>query len=204
MAPSGQLGEEGLAKRQRCVIHGDALALLSLGLLVVYVLGIGVYSPLFGVRGWPYWLLRIVPHWFPGPVMVWGGLFPVSIAFCSLGSFLAERQSRARDGSPTAVPRLCVFSGVSLLFVLLSMSVFPLTRWLLVGRHTWALGVYGVCCIPMILFIRRHLRRIRQVRRLRSGCCIECGYNLTGLTEPRCPECGTGFAMPADPSDRIE
>ena len=21
--------------------------------------------------------------------------------------------------------------------------------------------------------------------------CSKCGYNLTGLTEPRCPECGT-------------
>jgi fructose-specific phosphotransferase system IIC component len=23
--------------------------------------------------------------------------------------------------------------------------------------------------------------------------CIRCGYNLTGLTQPRCPECGTPF-----------
>ncbi len=23
--------------------------------------------------------------------------------------------------------------------------------------------------------------------------CGACGYNLTGLTEPRCPECGTGY-----------
>ena len=23
--------------------------------------------------------------------------------------------------------------------------------------------------------------------------CSKCSYNLTGLTEPRCPECGTGF-----------
>lgn len=26
------------------------------------------------------------------------------------------------------------------------------------------------------------------------GVCEKCGYNLTGLTEPRCPECGTPFA----------
>src|SRR5215510_3649348 len=24
--------------------------------------------------------------------------------------------------------------------------------------------------------------------------CASCGYNLNGLTEPRCPECGTPFA----------
>ena len=26
------------------------------------------------------------------------------------------------------------------------------------------------------------------------GHCRRCGYNLTGLTESRCPECGAGFA----------
>jgi hypothetical protein len=31
---------------------------------------------------------------------------------------------------------------------------------------------------------------------LPTGTCVKCGYNLTGLTEPRCPECGTPFAMP--------
>lgn len=24
-------------------------------------------------------------------------------------------------------------------------------------------------------------------------CCTGCGYNLTGLVEPRCPECGRGY-----------
>lgn len=34
--------------------------------------------------------------------------------------------------------------------------------------------------------------RIRRV--MRSGCCIQCGYDLRGLSEPRCPECGTPFS----------
>ena len=33
-------------------------------------------------------------------------------------------------------------------------------------------------------------------RRYPPGHCQQCGYNLTGLPEPRCPECGTEF----DPS----
>ena len=41
---------------------------------------------------------------------------------------------------------------------------------------------------PTIVFIRGPLRRRR---RHRKGLCVTCGYNLTGLTEPRCPECGT-------------
>jgi hypothetical protein len=28
------------------------------------------------------------------------------------------------------------------------------------------------------------------------GHCQVCGYNLTGLTKPRCPECGFGFTCP--------
>jgi len=26
-----------------------------------------------------------------------------------------------------------------------------------------------------------------------EGCCLECGYDLRGLSERRCPECGTQF-----------
>ena len=40
---------------------------------------------------------------------------------------------------------------------------------------------------PALAFIRGPLRRYRRRKR---GLCIKCGYNLTGLTEPRCPECG--------------
>ena len=46
---------------------------------------------------------------------------------------------------------------------------------------------------PTVAFIRGPLR---SWRRRRQGLCVKCGYNLTGLTEPRCPECGTEF----DPS----
>ena len=41
---------------------------------------------------------------------------------------------------------------------------------------------------PILAFIRGPLRRYRRRKR---ALCVRCGYNLTGLTEPRCPECGT-------------
>ncbi len=28
--------------------------------------------------------------------------------------------------------------------------------------------------------------------------CVQCGYSLRGLTEPRCPECGMAFDTPAN------
>ena len=40
---------------------------------------------------------------------------------------------------------------------------------------------------PALAFIRGPVRRWRRRKR---GLCIRCGYNLTGLAEPRCPECG--------------
>ncbi len=38
----------------------------------------------------------------------------------------------------------------------------------------------------------------RRIRCVRAGGCIKCGYSLTGLTEPRCPECGQPFEPKGD------
>jgi len=41
-----------------------------------------------------------------------------------------------------------------------------------------------------------HARRMRtKIRRL-EGRCEKCNYDLRGLPEPRCPECGTPFTPP--------
>ncbi len=44
-----------------------------------------------------------------------------------------------------------------------------------------------ILAYPFLILIRGPMRRRR--RRLRNEC-IHCGYSLTGLIEPRCPECG--------------
>ena len=31
----------------------------------------------------------------------------------------------------------------------------------------------------------------KRLRRKRRGCCVDCGYNLSGNRSGRCPECGT-------------
>ncbi len=54
--------------------------------------------------------------------------------------------------------------------------------WVGAGLAGAFLAVY-----PAVHFFRV----IRLRRRLRDGLCLRCGYNLTGLPEPRCPECGT-------------
>lgn len=41
--------------------------------------------------------------------------------------------------------------------------------------------------VAILFFIRRR-QRLGQ-----TGCCLQCGYNLRGLTSDRCPECGMMF-----------
>jgi hypothetical protein len=80
---------------------------------------------------------------------------------------------RARIGPQPFAP--LAFSG-SLWRV--ESSFFRLPIWLLV--------------IPlMIPPIRDSIRQRRRLGRKKRNECLECGYNLTGLIEPRCPECGT-------------
>ena len=55
-------------------------------------------------------------------------------------------------------------------------------RWFVVSL----LGAY-----PLIALSGSLKRRWRNRRRRRRGLCLQCGYNLTGVPEPRCPECGT-------------
>jgi len=57
------------------------------------------------------------------------------------------------------------------------------------------LPVWPLVIPLMIPPIRDSIRERRRVRRKNRNECLECGYNLTGLVEPRCPECGT--AIPA-------
>jgi hypothetical protein len=63
--------------------------------------------------------------------------------------------------------------------------IFEMPLWFLV----LVFGTYPFAVL-VIAPLRRHRRRKRNE-------CIQCGYSLTGLTEPRCPECGNrvGFAV---------
>ncbi len=45
---------------------------------------------------------------------------------------------------------------------------------------------FAAVAVPTLLFWR-------FVPKFPSGHCQRCGYNLTGLTEARCPECGQAF-----------
>ncbi len=57
----------------------------------------------------------------------------------------------------------------------------------IVALPLWSIVLIGGAypfAVLIIAPIRRHRRRKRNE-------CVQCGYSLTGLTEPRCPECGS-------------
>lgn len=65
-------------------------------------------------------------------------------------------------------------------------------RLFLVLMMSAALGlVMRVLLIPL----RKRQQRVLREKLVEKGVpiCIECGYDLRGQIEPRCPECGTGF-----------
>ncbi len=61
----------------------------------------------------------------------------------------------------------------------------PLSGLVLALLVTFACG--SICAAAAHRLLDRHRWRARH---LRSGCCPWCRYDIRGLPEPRCPECG--------------
>lgn len=68
--------------------------------------------------------------------------------------------------------------------------------------HRFILPMWFTAMVLVAYPIVALVRAIRRRRRRRHGYCRKCGYNLTGLSEPRCPECGTPFGDEQVPSLR--
>jgi hypothetical protein len=82
---------------------------------------------------------------------------------------------------------LALFTWMALLLFL--MEVLHFHRW---GK-IWYYSYMGVSLLAILYLFEAPLLLDR-----RAFTCKRCGYDLTGLSEPRCPECGTDF----DPDER--
>lgn len=60
----------------------------------------------------------------------------------------------------------------------------------IVVRLWWLVPILPL--YPILFF---YVPMVRRYRRRRRNACVSCGYSLQGLTELRCPECGTAFDM---------
>jgi hypothetical protein len=52
--------------------------------------------------------------------------------------------------------------------------------------------IWALPALPIMTIVLTY-RKVRRMERWRRGVCLRCEYDLRGLTEPRCPECGTPF-----------
>lgn len=77
---------------------------------------------------------------------------------------------------------------------------FVVVRWI-IGPVLISIGLDDSVSLGLVMFglpaaaggatylvICRRGRELQ--RRAREGCCLQCGYNLTGNVSGRCPECG--------------
>jgi len=65
----------------------------------------------------------------------------------------------------------------------------------MVGRWT-AMGISGGLCVLLWVFGPGIvLLFLYEARKRRAGHCPDCGYDLRGLPELRCPECGRRFSL---------
>ena len=77
------------------------------------------------------------------------------------------------------------------------------------GLPHWAVRMAVFFCFLVVAYAavwatQRGVRRFLRVQLVKKGVsvCLNCGYQLRGQVEPRCPECGTGFDMRLPPQGR--
>ncbi len=69
---------------------------------------------------------------------------------------------------------------------------FSGTMWV-VESSFLRLPVWPLAILLVVPPIQNSIYERRRLRRKKRNECLDCGYNLTGLIEPRCPECGCSF-----------
>jgi hypothetical protein len=117
----------------------------------------------------------------------------------------AYRQAATGRSTPIA------FWGMWLIFapaVLLMVGQYiDVARYGFEAADLPGLALTAVFALLYAAVLYRVTRNYVRHRRYRTGHCGVCRYSLRGLTEPRCPECGTAFDpefLDSDGGDPLE
>ena len=81
-------------------------------------------------------------------------------------------------------------TSLSLVGLLLSLAAWGAV-WAMPYVTLTILSLIGLLSLFGIFYLPMHRRRERK----KLGLCLECGYDLRGLGELRCPECNTPFEL---------
>jgi len=151
-----------------------ARLILIVGAIVHFALCI----PLYGRRGFP----EVDPFWL---AMIWLWLPPVFI------SAVYSRWSRKR-----AIDLALYALAAGFVVSWGTLNARPSNKSPLQALSELVLywPILAICVAIVEALSRRFLAWVRIFAREPAGMyCESCGYCLYGLTEPRCPECGTPF-----------
>ncbi len=87
----------------------------------------------------------------------------------------------------------------SFLVLYYGILFFAFSIYTMIEQSLPMIGVFCAILVIFVLWISREMAKSSIFfQRLADGQCLECGYDLRGTVEPRCPECG----IPFDPSSR--
>ena len=114
--------------------------------------------------------------------------------------FPDEQIARPSDWIWAAVNFVVIFILTSVLIRLAWHRLYPGTlspAYLTMGIPLLLSTANALASVRLRRKRRRSQIQRRQAARLHAGLCPRCEYNLTGLPEPRCPECGTEFEVPS-------
>ncbi len=117
-----------------------------------------------------------------------------------------QRNQAVKAGVKPSTWTICLLALAIVIFAMITLS-----DWLrMVGikdegtARAVCIGLASGWSTHLYFFIyrKRFARSIRQkINEFGTPVCMECGYLLTALTTPRCPECGTPYSggCPDDP-----
>lgn len=166
---------------------------LTIASLVGLVLGLALWG--LSLYGFEYgWQDVRVGDWTAGEIVLSGGVLSGSVQHIDM----ALSQQRPIWGTTHR-------SGLTLGNDIGSIACCPgdpPTYWAQIRATTFHMDPTGCrfachASIPVSVFaawpVYLLLLRMTASRHRKLGLCVECGYALQGLTEPRCPECGKDF-----------
>jgi hypothetical protein len=161
-----------------------SMLVFPLGALV-YLVTLIVYDRMFGTRA----TFGARDEWIAAGVVCW--------AFIGVYWWLLWRRSVRWTAERAWLTIAAMFGAV------LAGTVFGWLVWIAVHQRDFTAFVGTTSPILLWLvatcILWRESPTERADRLSASGrnavVCPTCGYNLTGLTEPRCPECGSRFTL---------